>query len=61
MTLRDEMLMRLYRECFKDKEIEQSFKEDWFYISQLLEAGLEDRVSNSTLEMIIEWLDDFVE
>lgn len=59
MTPRDEMLMRLYRECFKDKEIEQSFKEDWFYIFQLLEAGMEDQVPNSVLEMIIEWLNDF--
>ncbi len=59
MMPRDEMLMRLYRECFKDKEIKQSFREDWFYVSQLLEAGMEDRVSNSVLEMIIEWLNDF--
>lgn len=59
MAPRSEMLMRLYRECFKSEEIKQSFKEDWFYVSQLLEAGMEDQVPNSTLEMIIEWLNDF--
>lgn len=57
MTERERILNKIYKTCFRYKEVEEAFNMDWLYIYQLLQDGNEDEVSDVVLEMIELWLD----
>lgn len=57
MKSKEEILNRIYKACFIYAQIKEKLFEDWKWVSEVLENGLEDRISIEILYYIDLWLD----
>lgn len=57
MKRREEILNRIYKACFIYPQIREKLFEDWKWVSEVLEDGLEDRIPVEILHCIDIWLD----
>lgn len=57
MKSREEILNRIYKACFIYAQVKEKLFEDWKWVSEILEDGLEDRIPVEILYCIDIWLD----
>jgi hypothetical protein len=57
MKSKEKILNRIYKACFIYAQIKEKLFEDWKWVSEVLENGLEDRIPIEILYCIDLWLD----
>lgn len=57
MKSREEILNRIYKVCFIYTQVKEKLFEDWKWIAEVLEDGLENRIPIEFLYCIDVWLD----
>ena len=58
MNEKDRILAKLYKTLALNERLRDNFKADWRYIYNLLAQNEENKISESVLKVIEEWLND---
>ena len=57
MDERKEIMFRIYRACFCYPDIREKFKEEWKYVYDILEEGIEEVLPDIVLQLVDDWMD----